>query len=75
MTGVYNFKKQKQSFIIFHYMYLFSENPELLEAVNTKFESLHDKLKTVYVESQGSNTEVQIYYNEYIMLVLEDYPS
>ena len=56
-------------------MYLFSENPELLEAVNTKFESLHDKLKTVYVESQGSNTEVQIYYNEYIMLVLEDYPS
>jgi len=35
------------------------ENPELLEAVNTKFESLHDKLKTVYVESQGSNTEIK----------------
>jgi len=35
------------------------ENPELLEAVNTKYESLHDKLKTVYVESQGTNTEIK----------------
>lgn len=35
------------------------ENPELLEAVTTKSESLHDNLKSVYVESQGDNPEIQ----------------
>ena len=38
-----------------------SENPELLEAVTTKSESLHDNLKSVYVESQGDNPEVSYY--------------
>lgn len=36
-----------------------SENPQLMEAVTTKYESLHDRLKTVFVESQGVNPEIK----------------
>jgi len=35
------------------------ENPELMEAVTTKYEGLHKNLKSVYVESQGNNPEIQ----------------
>ena len=38
--------------------YISSENPEVLEAMQTKSEGLHDRLKNVYLESKGDNSEV-----------------
>lgn len=35
------------------------ENPQYMEAVQTKYEGLHNNLKSVYVESHGDNPEIQ----------------
>jgi len=35
------------------------ENPEVLEAMKTKSEGLHDMLKNVYLESKGDNQEIK----------------
>ena len=48
-------------FLMSNFILFAIENPQLMEAVTTKYESLHDRLKTVFVESQGVNPEVSCF--------------